>query len=35
MAAKGLEALKQEDVVPRETVQMLKEDREWLKDRTG
>ena len=35
LAAKGLEALKQEDVVPRETVETLKEDTEWLKNRTG
>ncbi len=35
LAMKGLEALMREDVVPRETVETLKEDREWLKDRTG
>lgn len=31
---KGLDALKQEGVVPRETVETLEENREWLKDRT-
>ena len=33
LALKGLEALRQEGVVPRETVETMEENREWLKDR--
>jgi hypothetical protein len=34
LVIKSLAALKQEGVVPRETVETLEENREWLKDRT-
>ncbi len=34
LAIKGLEALRQEGVAPRETVETLEENREWLRDRT-
>jgi hypothetical protein len=34
LALKGLEALRQEGVTPRETVETLEENREWLRDRT-
>ena len=34
LALKGLEALRQEDPTPRETVETLQEDKEWLKDQT-
>jgi hypothetical protein len=34
LALKGLDALKQEGVIPRETVETLEENREWLKDQT-
>jgi hypothetical protein len=33
LVLKGLEALRQEGVVPRETVETMEENREWLKDR--
>ncbi len=31
---RGLDALKQEDFAPRETIQTLKEDQRWAKDQT-
>ncbi len=31
---KGLDALKQEDVAPRQTIETLKEDGQWIKDQT-
>lgn len=31
---KGLDALKQEDVAPRQTMETLKEDGQWIKDQT-
>ena len=31
---KGLNALKQEDLVPRQTIETLKEDKEWAKEQT-
>ncbi|MDQ3920928.1 MAG: phage holin family protein [Actinomycetota bacterium] len=34
LALKGLDALKQEGMIPRETVETLEENREWLKDQT-
>ncbi len=34
LVRKGLDALKQEDPVPRETIETLKEDKEWAKDQT-
>ncbi len=34
LVRKGLDALKQEDLAPRETIQTLKEDKEWAKDQT-
>ena len=34
LVKKGLDALKQEDLAPQETIQTLKEDKEWAKDRT-
>ena len=34
LALKGLDALRQEGVVPQETVETLEENREWLKDQT-
>lgn len=33
LALKGLEALRREGVAPRETVETLEENREWLRDR--
>ena len=33
LAVKGLDALRREGVIPRETVETLEENREWLKDR--
>jgi uncharacterized membrane protein YqjE len=33
LVLKGLEALRREGVAPRETVETLEENREWLKDR--
>jgi hypothetical protein len=32
LVRKGLDALKQEDLVPQETIETLKEDKEWAKD---
>ena len=32
LVRKGLDALKQEELAPRETIQSLKEDKEWAKD---
>jgi hypothetical protein len=32
LALKGLEVLRREGVAPQETVETLKENREWLKD---
>jgi hypothetical protein len=29
---KGLDALKQEDMAPRQTMETLKEDQQWIKD---
>ncbi len=34
LARRGLDALKREDLAPRETIQTLKEDKEWAKDQT-
>ncbi len=34
LVRKGLDALKQEELAPRETIQTLKEDKEWAKDQT-
>ncbi len=34
LVRKGLDALKQEDLAPRETMETLKEDKEWAKDQT-
>lgn len=34
LVRKGLDALKREDLTPRETVNTLKEDKEWAKDQT-
>lgn len=34
LVRKGLDALKQEDLTPRETVETLKEDAQWAKDQT-
>jgi type IV secretory pathway TrbD component len=34
LVRKGLDALKQEDLAPRETIQTLKEDKQWAKDQT-
>lgn len=34
LALKGLDALKQEGITPRETFETLEENREWLKDQT-
>ncbi len=35
LVRKGLDALKQEDLAPQETIETLKEDKEWAKDQTG
>ena len=35
LVKRGLDALKQEDLAPRETIETLKEDREWAKDQTS
>ena len=32
LVRKGLDALKQEDLAPRQTIESLKEDKEWVKD---
>lgn len=34
LVQKGLEALKHQDLVPRQTVQTIKEDQQWVKDQT-
>ena len=34
LVRRGLDALKQEDFAPRETIETLKEDKEWAKDQT-
>ncbi len=34
LVKRGLDALKQEELAPRETIQTLKEDKEWAKDQT-
>jgi alkylation response protein AidB-like acyl-CoA dehydrogenase len=34
LVRKGLDALKREDPVPRQTMETLKEDKEWAKDQT-
>lgn len=34
LVVKGANTLRQEDPAPRETVETLKEDREWLRDQT-
>src|ERR687894_141126 len=35
LVKKGLDALKREDVAPRQTMETLKEDGQWIKDQTG
>ena len=35
LVRKGLDALKQENPAPQETIETLKEDKEWAKDQTG
>ena len=34
LVRKGLDALKQEDLAPRQTIETLKEDGQWAKDQT-
>ena len=34
LVKKGLDALKSEDVAPRQTIETLKEDGQWIKDQT-
>jgi hypothetical protein len=34
LVRRSLDALKQEDLAPRETIETLKEDKEWAKDQT-
>ena len=34
VVVKGLNTLRQKDPTPRETVETLQEDREWLRDQT-
>ncbi len=34
LVRKGLDALKQENLTPQETINTLKEDKEWAKDQT-
>jgi tetrahydromethanopterin S-methyltransferase subunit G len=34
LVRKGLDALKREDLAPRQTIETLKEDKEWAKDQT-
>lgn len=34
LVQKGLEALKHQDLVPRQTMQTIKEDQQWVKDQT-
>jgi hypothetical protein len=35
LVTKGANTLRQEDPAPRETMEILKEDKEWLRDQTG
>ena len=35
LVKKGLDALKREDVAPRQTIETLKEDGQWIKDQTS
>lgn len=35
LVRKGLDALKREDLAPRQTMETLKEDKEWIKDQTN
>lgn len=35
LVRKGLDALKREDLAPRQTIETLKEDKEWIKDQTN
>ena len=35
LVVKGANTLRQEDPAPRETIETLKEDKEWLRDQTG
>lgn len=35
LVVKGANTLRQEDPAPQETIETLKEDREWLRDQTG
>ncbi len=34
LVKKGLDALKREDIAPRQTIETLKEDGQWIKDQT-
>jgi hypothetical protein len=34
LVRKGLEALKREDLAPRQTIETIKEDQQWAKDQT-
>ena len=34
LVKKGLDALKREDMAPRQTIETLKEDQQWIKDQT-
>ena len=34
LVRKGLDALKREDLAPRQTIETLKEDQQWAKDQT-
>ncbi|MDQ4128584.1 MAG: phage holin family protein [Actinomycetota bacterium] len=34
LVRRGLDALKQEDLAPRQTIETLKEDGQWIKDQT-
>ena len=34
LVRRGIDALKQEDLAPRETIETLKEDKKWAKDQT-
>ena len=34
LVKKGLDALKREDLAPRQTIETLKEDQQWIKDQT-
>ena len=35
LVRKGLDALKQEELTPRQTIETLKEDKQWARDQTG